>query len=296
MEIGDWPASAELNQVFRKARELGLETNIAELEAFGFTVVFPDQLRAGDLHERMLQAVMRLCDEADARGSALSQPRGANCDYARILYALISQDPVFAEAVMHPHALTLARYLLGTSCRLFTTAAFVKQGKATPTILHADTQGTPPPLYPYGLVCNVSWILNDYTADNGTLAMVPGSHRYGHHPAAGDQPKSMGGPNAEIGVSVVAPRGSLIVFNGSTWHGTSPKTSDGLRAHVVTAFCRNFMLPAENFDDVSPQLIERYGDDLAALLGRRAWQGYKTEGPRIDGLEALTRANITASA
>ena len=39
MEILDWPATRELNGIYREIRELGLETNLAELEAFGFTVI-----------------------------------------------------------------------------------------------------------------------------------------------------------------------------------------------------------------------------------------------------------------
>ena len=39
MEIGDWRATSDRNDLYRGIRERGLETNVAELEAFGFTVV-----------------------------------------------------------------------------------------------------------------------------------------------------------------------------------------------------------------------------------------------------------------
>ena len=39
MKIRDWPATVGLNESYRRIRELGLECNIAELEAFGFTVI-----------------------------------------------------------------------------------------------------------------------------------------------------------------------------------------------------------------------------------------------------------------
>ena len=39
MEIGNWKTTAELSEIYRTARDLGVETNIAELEAFGFTIV-----------------------------------------------------------------------------------------------------------------------------------------------------------------------------------------------------------------------------------------------------------------
>ena len=60
MEIGDWKATAELGQVYRKARELGLEANLAELEAFGFTVVEPEKVAPPGFTDRMLEAVLAL--------------------------------------------------------------------------------------------------------------------------------------------------------------------------------------------------------------------------------------------
>ncbi len=149
MEIGDWQATTELNAVVKQARELGLERNLFELEAFGFTVVPPETLDAGDLPGRMFDATMRLCTEVDGAGGKTTGPGKADWEYSHFLHYLIGRDPVFVEAVMHPVTLTLARYLLGASCRLFTTSTFVKRGKASSTPLHVDSQGNPPPLYPF---------------------------------------------------------------------------------------------------------------------------------------------------
>jgi len=50
MQIGDWAATPDLKDIYREIRELGLETNLAELEAFGFTVIegalSPDEVEA----------------------------------------------------------------------------------------------------------------------------------------------------------------------------------------------------------------------------------------------------------
>ncbi len=295
MKIGDWKASAELNKVYADARMLGLESNIAELEAFGFTVVEPEKVKAGDLFERMLKSVQTICDQLDADGVPISLPLGSKSDYARMVHGLVGRDPLFAEAVMHPVTITLGRYLMGASCRLFSVSAFVKRGPATSTLLHTDTLGTPPPLYPFGLTCNISWILTDYSEETGTFAMVPGSHRYCRHPSDMEQPKIMGGPNEDICVPVAARPGSLIVFNGNTWHGSWPKRDEGFRAHVVTGFCRNYIIPGESYDDASPALIEQYGDDIAHLFARDTWQTYKAPDHAPD-LVALRRAHVTPSA
>ncbi len=296
MEIGDWQATAELNTVVRQARELGLERNLFELEAFGFTVVPPETLDAGDLPGRMFDATMRLCAEVDGGGGRMTGPGKADWEYSHFLHYLIGRDPVFVEAVMHPVTLTLARYLLGTSCRLFTTSTFVKRGKASSTPLHVDSQGNAPPLYPFSVVCNISWILTDYTEENGTFAIVPGSHRYCRHPTQSEWPKVMGGTGENICIPVEAKAGSLIVFTGNTWHGAYPKTDPILRAHVVTGFCRNYLLPAENYREFPEDIVDEHGPEFARLLGRTAWQGYTREGPKGENVASLARANVTPSA
>ncbi len=296
MEIGDWPATAELNTTVRRARELGLEQSLFEIEAFGFTVIPPEILRAGDLPKRMFDATMRLCEEVDRSGGKKSGPGNASWDYSHFLHYLIGRDPVFIEAVMHPVTLTLAHYILGTSCRLFTTSTFVKRGNASSTPMHVDSAGNPPPLYPFSVVCNISWILTDYTKENGTFAIVPGSHRYCRHPTKAELPKIMGGTGDDICVPVEAKAGSLIVFTGNTWHGTYPKVDPVLRAHVVTGFCRNYVLPAENYRGFPDDVVARQGPEFAHLLGRDTWQGYTVEGPKSENVAAVARASMTPSA
>ena len=46
-------------------------------------------------------------------------------------------------------------------------------------------------------------------------------------------------------VPVCAEPGSLVVFTGNTWHCTYPKATEAARSHVVVAYCRNFVFPAQ---------------------------------------------------
>jgi ectoine hydroxylase-related dioxygenase (phytanoyl-CoA dioxygenase family) len=296
MEIGDWRATRELNPIFRQIRELGLESNIAELDAFGFTIVEPEKLGAQDLAERLKAAVLDLEARQDPMVvKALARPdRPAD---GRQMYHVLDKDPVFCESMMHPAVLALARYLVGASCRLSNTTVLIKHGPASPTALHCDSVGVPPPLPSSPAVCNVSWILTDYTEEAGTFFMVPGSHKYCRHPVPHDSPKFLGGlEEDDIGVPVTARPGSLVVFGGNTWHATYPKRDDGTRIHVIYAFCRNYVNPAEDFSDVPDEVVERHGPDLAQLIGRNAWQGYGIEGPDIDRYRAAQRLRITPAA
>jgi len=270
-----------LDEIYRQARKLGIESNIAELEAFGFTIVEPEKAAPKGLAERLLDATLSIAKSEDLSVVKLNRlAQGNRPAYGRQLFHLLLKDPVYLEGLMNPVVLTLAAYLMGVSCRLYASVAFIKEGKATPTHLHNDSSGMPPPLPALGNVCNASWLLTDYTVENGTFFLVPGSHRYCRHPTDLEQPKFMGGHlDDDMGVPVIGKPGSLLVFHGNMWHGTYPKTTDGVRVHVVNAFCRNYVNPAEDFGDVPEEMVLKGGPRFARLIGREEWQRYRTEGP-----------------
>lgn len=291
MEVLDWKSMAGMAATYRQARELGIETNIAELEAFGFTVIEPEKSGApAGFADRLLEKVMEIAAQEDALSVELNKHSDAEKPaFGRQLFHLLERDPVFIEAAMNPAVRTMANYLMGMSYRLYSMVAFVKEGSARSTPMHCDSVGVPTPLPAYGSVCNVSWILTDYTAENGTLGMVPGSHRYCRHPTELEQPKFIGGMMDDAMVTPVnAKPGSLVVFTGNTWHCTYPKISDGVRAHIATAFCRNYVNPAEYYDDLPEETVAAHGPEFARLIGRTAWQGYRAEGPKLENM-ALVR-------
>ncbi len=55
MEIGDWNATRGLNEIYRSIRAMGLEANLAELDAFGFTVI--ESAASKELVERLKTAI-----------------------------------------------------------------------------------------------------------------------------------------------------------------------------------------------------------------------------------------------
>jgi ectoine hydroxylase-related dioxygenase (phytanoyl-CoA dioxygenase family) len=298
MEIGDWKATSELNLIYRRARELGIEQNLVELEAYGFTIVEPEKVAPKGFAQRMLEATMAIAAEEDpmvVHFSAMDRKdRPAD---ARQLYHLVTKNPIFAEAVMNPVSLTIGKYLMGASARLSTTNAIIKEGVCAPTQIHTDAVGVPPPMPAFGTLVNMSWILTDYTKEKGTFAVVPGSHRYCRHPTALEQPGFAGGANDDdLCIPIIAKPGSLFVFHGNLWHGAYAKTDPGLRVHIITRFCRNYVTPAEDFDDVSDELVQRFGPEFGRLVGRDTWQGYRGEGPIRDQMALVRRAAVTPSA
>jgi hypothetical protein len=76
-------------------------------------------------------------------------------------------------------------------------------------------------------------MLDEFRPDNGATRFVPGSHRW-----PGTPEETLSDPWAEHDGEVLAcgDPGSLIMFNGSAWHGHTANTSSGPRRSIQGAF------------------------------------------------------------
>jgi ectoine hydroxylase-related dioxygenase (phytanoyl-CoA dioxygenase family) len=84
-------------------------------------------------------------------------------------------------------------------------------------------------------VCNTVWLLDDFTPDNGTLRVVPGSHRWGRLPQ-----QALADPLADHPgqVLLTGRAGDLMVLNAHLWHaGTANRTSRP-RTALHAFYCR----------------------------------------------------------
>ena len=277
MEIGDWKATAELNGIYREIRELGLETNLAELEAFGFTVI-EDALSPQQTKE-LREAVLRVAEEFTGR--PLDVDGETSFESYRYVPFLLFRDPVFKQSVLCPRPLALVTYLLGRSCVLSSLGSHVKGAGGPGLLLHSDqSNGIPQPFTPASQTANCNFALTDYTEENGAFAVVPGSHRHYRQPTrfeVGLEGEHRN-PNA---IPLEVPAGSAIVWHGATWHGSFARKVPGLRVNLSNFYCRPHLMPQEDFRHHVPDGFVGVDDDprLARLLGLELAHGWTTEGP-----------------
>lgn len=92
-------------------------------------------------------------------------------------------------------------------------------------------------------VCNVIWILDDFTADNGATRVVPGSHRWGKLPQEVLADPLAPHPDE---VLVLAPAGTVAVINTHAWHGGTANRSGGPR-RCLHAFYVRWDMPQQQF-------------------------------------------------
>ena len=112
---------------------------------------------------------------------------------------------------------------------------------------------------------NFAWLLDDFTAENGATEVVPQSH------LAGDEadPAAL----ADRAVPVIAPAGTLMVFESRVWHRTGSNRSTEPRAALFGWYTRPIYRTQENwFLSLDREVVDEASDELLTLLG------YRTQG------------------
>ena len=82
------------------------------------------------------------------------------------------------------------------------------------------------------------WILDDFNEKSGGTRFVPGSHRLTNF--------AENNVRYENEFQVIAPRGSLIIFDGGVWHGGSKSHLNSDRWVIINTYCRWFL--KQSFD------------------------------------------------
>ena len=286
------PASPEqLEALYAEIRRLELEENIAELDAYGLTVVPPEKVAPRAFTERLRDTIVEISEKRSGIVPDLDTGRshtGVEATHGQDaevwMWRLLFDDPIFEQALMNRTSLALITYLLGESAKLSNCSAVVKgpielDDEPGPLNLHSDNRGIPSPFPTYSQVANSTWPLTDYDLSNGAVGYVPGSHRYCRHPFPGE--------GLEDAVPVIAPAGSLIVWHGNTWHGPFPRTEPGLRVSMLLYFCREYLTTQERYgDEVPKELLERNPERFATLVGCSDPYGWGQDGPDMIRLRA----------
>jgi ectoine hydroxylase-related dioxygenase (phytanoyl-CoA dioxygenase family) len=103
------------------------------------------------------------------------------------------------------------------------------------------------------------WALTDFTEANGATRVVPGTHLADHSP-------DYGAPYDSVAAEM--PKGSVLVWHGSLWHGGGANTTDQRRVGLAMNYCAGFIrqqenqqlgIPREVAADFSPRLRELCG-------------------------------------
>ena len=250
-------------------RDLDLERYVLELESDGLTVV-PPNITGVTVAQLDRCTEVLLARFTAMTGCPISLEKGPEAELAwpapdpnraslrprecataptqMLIQQLLQLDRCFRDLAVNPVADALIDHVSGPdpaggrARRLSSTNAFVKwqgdYGYGPGLGLHVDQGANPLPWGRTALTSNATWALTDYTRQDGALAYVPESHKMISPPT---QPLA-----TKMAQPLECPRGSLIVFQGTTWHGAFPKRTPGLRLNAVSYYRHVSVLPQEN--------------------------------------------------
>ena len=154
--------------------------------------------------------------------------------------ALLARSPGSVELIAHPTVLGAVEQVLGQGTARFqlhlTQAISIGPGSPAQQ-LHRDQWCFDFHPFPVELDVEVSsiWALDDFTVENGATHVVLDSHR------------TTGMPFTEAATErAVMPRGSVVLYLGSTVHGGGANTSENVRTGVNVDYSLAWLRQEEN--------------------------------------------------
>lgn len=196
--------------------------------------------------------------EGDRAGAEFKQEA-----QTRRLANLVNKGAVFEQIVAMPRLLACVRHVLGAAVKLSSLnarSANPNQDWVQP--LHADMGALPDERGDW--VCNTVWMLDDFTAENGAIRMVPGSHRWGRLPQ--DALADPTAPHPDE-VLLTGSAGTVVVMNAHMWHGALANRTGRPRTAVHAFYCRRDR-PQQQYQQalLSPELQRRVAGELRDIL------------------------------
>lgn len=153
------------------------------------------------------------------------------------IYNLLAHGALFERLAEHPQVLPWVEQVLDRGCLISSMSSIAIGPGEAPQPVHADDQLIPLPRPHVPIVCNTMWAITEFTADNGATRLVPGSHRSAEAPD----------PFAEHDtIAAAMPRGSVLVYHGSLWHGGGANHSDQRRVGLALNYCAGWIRQQEN--------------------------------------------------
>jgi ectoine hydroxylase-related dioxygenase (phytanoyl-CoA dioxygenase family) len=181
------------------------------------------------------------------------------------IYNLLARGKIYEGIPVLPSVLPIVEQVLDVGCLVSSLSSIAILPEEKAQVLHADDQLIPLPRPHVPIICNSMWALTDFTADNGATRVVPGSHKRDRPPAFGEEVETI---PAEM------ERGSILVYDGSLWHGGGANRTEARRVGIAMNYCAGWVRQQENQQLGIPIEIARgFSPRLRKLCGFGLYRG-----------------------
>lgn len=194
---------------------------------------------------------------------------GTQTDNLRNAHVIVGKHPQFHEFFLNPPVMAVVNEVLGDDAFLYDGNIRVpmptgeRDGRKGFQV-HVDREDYAVRPFAGGrhfpMALNVVWCLTDFTVENGTTSVWPGSHLSGEVP---DPEQETSGA-----IQVEAPAGSAIAWDAALWHQSGVNRSDAPRWCVIGYYQRAWVKgKTDTTRVVPPEAIEQMSEDAKRLLG-----------------------------
>ncbi|HEX5613699.1 MAG TPA: phytanoyl-CoA dioxygenase family protein [Acidimicrobiia bacterium] len=181
------------------------------------------------------------------------------------VYNLLARGTRFEVVPVHPNVLPIVEGVLDRGCLVSSLSSITILPGERAQPIHADDQLIPIPKPHPPTVCNSMWALTDFTDANGATRLVPGSHLADDHPEYGGTYET---------IAAEMPRGSVLVWHGSLWHGGGANRTDRARVGLAMNYCAGYVRQQENQQLGIPRdVAARFSPRLRELVGYSVYNG-----------------------
>jgi len=176
-------------------------------------------------------------------------------------------SPTSAEVVGHTRVMDVCDAVLLEHCinyRIGSLTAIEIYPGETDQVLHTDDGIYPIRIPGMQLQVSAMWALQDFTEKNGATRVVLGSHRNSNinRYNTGELKKE------GLIVQSVMPKGSVLFYMGTTWHGGSANRSDSPRAGLINTYALGWLRQEENqYLNVPRDVADKYPKRIRDLMG-----------------------------
>ena len=203
--------------------------------------------------------------EGDHAGSELAESkyiRHPKEEGADRLADLVNKGEIFDIFYTHPRVLAGIEAVLGQHYKLSSLNYRAAKPNKGLQKLHVDWKNTV--VSGSYQVCNSIWLLDDFTADNGATRIVPGTHKWNILP---DEAMTNANDKHPDEIRIIAPAGSVFIFNSHVWHGGTTNQTNHDRRSIHSYFCTRAQ--PQQIDQkkyITPETLERIGQKAAHIL------------------------------
>lgn len=241
------------------AARVDLDKGLSEIEEKGYTIL--ERVIEPDFVDALYQDLHRL---EERLGIVPAENLFEGRKTVRI-YNLLVHGELYQRIPIHECVLPLVERVLDPGCLISSLSSIAICPEEAPQPLHADDQLIPVPRPHAPIVCNTMWALTDFTEQNGATRIVPGSHKRADFPP----------PEGGVGeIAAEMPMGSVLVYNGSLWHGGGRNRTADRRVGIAMNYCAGYIRQQENQQlGVPRDLVTRFPRRLQELVGYGVYNG-----------------------